>query len=106
MPKFLFEASYNAEGVKGVRSGGGSARVEAVRQATEGIGGSVESFYWAFGDTDAYVIVDAPDAESVAALALAVNSTGAVTVKTSVLLTPEQVDEAAKRSVAYRPPGS
>lgn len=106
MPKFLIEASYNAEGAKGVQSGGGSARVEAVRQATAGVGGSVESFHFAFGDTDAYVIIDAPDMESAAALALAVNASGAVTIKTSVLLTPEQVDEAAQRSVAYRAPGS
>ncbi|MFN8174995.1 MAG: GYD domain-containing protein [Solirubrobacteraceae bacterium] len=106
MPKYLIEASYNSEGAKGVQSAGGTARVEAVRKATEGVGGSVESFHFAFGDTDAYVIVDAPDVESIAALALAVNASGKVTVKTTVLLTAEQVDDAARRSVGYAAPGS
>lgn len=106
MPKFLIEASYNAEGVKGLQSGGGSARVEAVRQAAAGVGGSVESFHFALGDTDAYVVIDVPDAESIAALSLAVNASGAVTAKAITLLTPEQIDEAAKRSVGYRAPGS
>jgi uncharacterized protein with GYD domain len=76
MPKFLFEASYTQEGVKGVQSAGGSARRDAIAKMTEGIGGKVESFYFAFGDTDAYVIVDAPDTEAAAAAALAVNASG------------------------------
>jgi uncharacterized protein with GYD domain len=106
MPKFLFEASYTQEGVKGVQSAGGSARRDAIAKMTEGIGGKVESFYFAFGDTDAYVIVDAPDTEAAAAAALAVNASGGATLKTVVLLTPEEVDAAAQRSVDYRPPGA
>jgi uncharacterized protein with GYD domain len=106
MPKFLVEASYTAEGVKGVQSKGGSSRRDAVAHAAQGVGGQVESFYFAFGDSDVYVVVDLPDNESAAAFALAVNGTGAVTAKTVVLLTPEEVDAAAKRSIDYRPPGS
>jgi uncharacterized protein with GYD domain len=79
--------------------------VKAVTAAIEGLGGSVESFYFAFGEADAYVIVDLPEIEDAAAVALTVNATGAVGVKTNVLLTPEQVDAAAQRSVAYTPPG-
>ena len=71
-----------------------------------GLGGNVESFYFGFGERDAYVVVDLPDNEAAAAVAPAVTAPGGATVKTTVLLTPEQVDEAAKRSVHYRPPGS
>ena len=106
MAKYLFEASYTPQGVKGVQSAGGSSRRDAVAAMAEGVGGELESFYFAFGDRDAYVIVDLPDNESAAAVALAVNGAGGAEVRTVVLLTPEEVDAAAKRSVDYRPPGS
>lgn len=106
MPKFLFEASYTPDGVKGVQSAGGTSRREAVAQVAESVGGTLESFYFAFGDRDAFVIVDLPDTESAAAVALTVNAAGGARVKTTVLLSPDEVDAAAKRSVDYRPPGS
>ena len=106
MPKYLIEASYTLEGVKGVQRSGGSARREAVEQVAKSVGGQLESFYFAFGDRDAHVIADLPDNESAAAVALTVNASGGATVKTTVLLTPEEVDAAAKRSVDYRPPGA
>jgi uncharacterized protein with GYD domain len=106
MPKFLIEASYTPEGVKGVQSAGGTSRREAVAQLAESVGGSLESFYFAFGDRDAYVVVDVPDTETAAAIALTVNASGGVSVRTTVLLTPEEVDAAAKRSIDYRPPGA
>ncbi len=76
----------------------------AAAQAVASVGGQLEGFYFAFGDQDAYVIADLPDNETAAAIALTFNAAGAITAKTTVLLTPEQVDEAAKRSVDYRPP--
>jgi uncharacterized protein with GYD domain len=106
MPKFLFEAAYTLEGIKGVQSAGGSARRDVVAQVAASVGGQLESFHFAFGESDAYVIVDLPDNESAAAVALAVNAAGGATVKTVVLLTPEEVDGAAQRSVDYRTPGS
>jgi uncharacterized protein with GYD domain len=106
MPKFLFQASYTSEGLKGVRSGGGSARREAISHLAESAGGRLESFHFAFGDRDAYVICELPDNQSAAAVALTANSSGAVTVETVALLTPEEVDEAAERSVDYSPPGA
>ena len=106
MPKFLFEASYTLEGIKGIQSAGGSSRREAVAQVAESVGGRLEAFYFAFGDRDAYVIVDLPDNESAAAVAVTANAAGGATVKTVVLLTPEEVDAAAQRSVEYRPPGA
>jgi uncharacterized protein with GYD domain len=106
MPKFLIEASYTLDGVKGIQSAGGSSRREAVAKVAESVGGQLEAFYFAFGDRDAVVIVDLPDNESATAVALTVNAAGGATVKTSLLLTPEEVDSAAQRSVQYRPPGA
>jgi uncharacterized protein with GYD domain len=106
MPKYLVMASYTAEGVKGVQSAGGVSRREAVAEMVEGMGGQLESFYFGFGEHDAYVIADLPDNASAAAVTLAVNAAGGATSRTVVLLTPDEVDKAAGMSVAYRPPGS
>jgi uncharacterized protein with GYD domain len=106
MPKYLFEASYTLDGIKGVQRAGGSSRRDAVAAVAESVGGRLESFYFAFCDRDAYVTVDLPNNESAAAVAVTVNAAGGATVKTIVLLTPEEVDAAAQRSVDYRPPGA
>ena len=105
MPKYMIEASYTTQGVEGVRSKGGTDRRDAVADTVKGVGGKLEGFYFGFGEHDAIVIVDLPDDEAAAAVALIVNAAGGATVQTTVLLTPEQVDEAAKRAVSYRPPG-
>jgi uncharacterized protein with GYD domain len=106
MPKYLVEASYTVEGVKGVQSAGGSSRRDAIAALAESVGGQLESFYFAFGERDVYTVVDLPDNESATAVALTVNASGAVKVRTTVLVTPEEVDAAAKRSVDYRSPGA
>ncbi|MEY2534721.1 MAG: hypothetical protein QOF29_2631 [bacterium] len=105
MPKYLIRASYTTEGVQGIRTSGGTSRRDAVAATAKSLGGQLESFYFAFGDHDAEVVVDLPDNEAAAAIALTVNASGGASVRTTVLLTPEQVDDAAKRSVDYRPPG-
>jgi uncharacterized protein with GYD domain len=106
MPKYLIEASYTVEGVKGVQSAGGSSRRDAIAALAESVGGQLESFYFAFGEHDVYTVIDLPDNESATAVALTVNASGAVKVRTTVLVTPEEVDAAAKRSVEYRTPGA
>ena len=106
MPNFLFEASYTVDGVKGLQSEGGTSRRDAVNKVAESVGGRLESLYFAFGERDLYTVVELPDNESAAAVALTVNASGAVRVRTTVLLTPEEVDAAAKRSVEYTPPGA
>ena len=105
MPKFLIQANYKPEGVKGLLKEGGTKRRTAIEQMTAAFGGRVEAFYFAFGDRDVFVIVDAPDNVSAAAVALAVNASGLVSTTTTPLLTPEEVDQAAKKSVTYRGPG-
>ncbi len=105
MPKFLIEASLTAQGAKGLQSEGGTARRQAVTKAVQSTGGSLESFFFAFGERDVFVIADFPDNESAAAMGITVNASGLVATRTVVLLTPEEVDGAVKRSVEYRPPG-
>jgi uncharacterized protein with GYD domain len=105
MPKFLIQANYKPEGVKGVLKEGGTGRRKAVEQMTTAFGGKVEAFYFAFGEKDVFVIVDAPDNVTAAAVALAVNASGLVSTTTTPLLTAEEVDQAAKKSVTYRAPG-
>ena len=106
MAKYLIEANYVGEGMKGLLKEGGSSRRQAVDKLLASVGGKVESFYYAFGDTDAYVVVDVPDNITAAAVALTVAASGAVKLKTTVLMTPEEVDQATKKSPAYRAPGA
>lgn len=107
MPKYLLVASYTAEGAKGLLKDGGTKRTKVATEALQSVGGKVESFYFAFGSDDAYVVFDAPDNASSAAAALVVAASGAVATRTVVLLTPEEIDDAAKKSkdVDYTPPG-
>ena len=105
MPKYLAQCNYVGEGIKGLHKEGGSSRRAIVEKLVKSLGGTVEAFYYAFGEIDLYVIADVPDNVSMTAIALTVNATGAITVKTTVLITPEEVDEAAKKTPTYRPPG-
>ena len=105
MPKYLVQASYVGEGSKGLLKEGGSNRRAAVETVIKGVGGTLESFYYAFGEADVLGIVDFPDNAAAAAFSLTVNASGAVKLKTTVLMTPEEVDEATKMRVDYRPPG-
>lgn len=105
MPKYLFQGSYTDQGVKGVLKEGGSKRREVVEQLAQGLGGQLETFYFAFGGDDFFIIVDLPSAIDAAAVSLIVNASGAVKAKTIILMTPEEVDAATKKSVNYRPPG-
>ncbi|SRR5258708_32328161 len=106
MTKFLVKASYTPEGIKGLLRVGGSSRKQAIEKTISEMGGKLLAFYFAFGESDAYVIVELPDNLSAAALALNINSSVQVSVSTTVLLDPEEVDEVVKRSVNYRAPGN
>jgi uncharacterized protein with GYD domain len=106
MPKYMLEVNYTLDGVRGLLAEGGTAREAAARAATESLGGTMDSFLFAFGGTDVYVVADLPDHASAAALALTVSAGGGATTKTVVLLTTAEVDAAAAKQVGYRPPGS
>jgi uncharacterized protein with GYD domain len=105
MSKFLVTGSYTADGAKALAKEGGSQRKAAVEKMVGGLDGKVEAFYFAFGDRDIYAIVDVPDTTAGAALSLAVNASGMVKLSSVMLMTPEEVDAACKKSVAYRAPG-
>ena len=105
MPKYLIEANYTPDGLKGVLDKGGTARREAVEKMLADIGGTLESFNFAFGATDAYVICDVPDNVTAAAIGMMVGSSGMAGAKTTVLLTPEEIDRAATVKATYIPPG-
>lgn len=106
MAKYLWQASYSVEGAKGLLKEGGTSRRATIEQLVKDIGGTVEGFYFAFGDDDVYVIADIPDNVTAAAMSLTVAAAGAARIKTTVLLTPEEIDDATQKSVAYRPPGA
>jgi uncharacterized protein with GYD domain len=107
MPKYLIQGSYTEQGLKGVLQEGGSKRREAAEQAIKGMGGRLEAYYYAFGSDDFVTIVDLPSNVEAAALLLAISASGAVKPRTTVLITPEEADEATKKveTVKYRPPG-
>jgi uncharacterized protein with GYD domain len=106
MAKFLVEANYLSKGINGLLKEGGTRRREAVDELFASLGGRVEAFYFVFGDRDVVIIGELPDNTSAAALALRVNAAGVTTCKTTVLLTPKEIDDAVTRTSTYRPPGS
>ena len=105
MAKYLFQASYTPEGLKGLLAEGATSRVDHVTQLITGLGGSIEAFYFSFGEDDVVAIGEFPDQETATAFSLAVNASGAVKIKTTVLMTPGQVDAATQKTVNFRPPG-
>ena len=106
MAKYLVKASYTQDGIRGLMKEGGTARRAALQKVVEGVGGRIDAFYFAYGDADVYVISDLPDANTAMALSLAVNASGAVRLSTIPLITPEEMDAACKKSIAYRAPGA
>jgi len=106
MAKYLFQAAYTIDGAKGVMKEGGSARKTQLAQVLERLGGRLEAFYFAFGEWDAVGIIDVPDAVTATALSMAVNASGGVKLRNTPLITPEEADQAAKKSVGYRAPGA
>ncbi|SEC86794.1 GYD domain-containing protein [Streptomyces sp. PAN_FS17] len=106
MPKFLIQATYTSEGTKGLLKEGASGRRAAVDQVVSGLGGKVEAMYFAFGQDDLVMIIDFPDPVSMAAVSLTVKASGALHTRATPLLTVEEIDEASRRQVAFRAPGS
>jgi uncharacterized protein with GYD domain len=106
MARYLFQGSYSVDGIKGVLKEGGTGRRAAVEAALKSLGGKLEAFYYAFGDTDVFVMVDGIDNTTAAAFSMGIAAAGTVSgVKTTVLMTPEEIDQAAKKTMSYRPPG-
>jgi uncharacterized protein with GYD domain len=104
MATYLIQAAYTAEGTKGVLKEGGTGRRRAVDEAVDALGGTVEAMYFAYGEHDVVIIVDFPDTTSMAAVSMMVKASGALQTKATPLLTVEEIDEAAGKQAAFRPP--
>ncbi|SDR61682.1 Uncharacterized protein, contains GYD domain [Rhizobiales bacterium GAS191] len=105
MAKFLIEASYTGEGLKGLKKDTAVGRKAAIAKMAKGLGGKLDSMHFALGEHDVYVVFDLPDTVSAASAALAASSSGLVRTKTTALLTPEEIDEAFAKKVSYKAPG-
>ena len=105
MPKYLVQASYVGEGITGLLKEGGTSRQKTVETILTGMGGTLESFYYSFGEDDVIGVAEFPDNATAAAFSLTVNASGAIKARTTALMTPEELDEAAKKTFDFRPPG-
>ncbi len=106
MPKFLYQANYTTTGIQGLLQEGGTSRRQVFEEMGREQGGKLEAFYYAFGGADLYMIYDLPDAVTAAALSLSITARGALSISTVQLITPEEIDEATRKTVTYRPPGA
>ena len=106
MPKYLFQANYTAQGLQGLLKEGGSARRQVFDEMAREQGGTLESFYYAFGGSDLYITFDLPDAATAAAVSLNIGAGGALDISTVQLITAEEIDRACGKTVTYRPPGA
>jgi uncharacterized protein with GYD domain len=106
MPKYLLEVSLSKKGLQGTLKEGGTARRAVAETLVKSVGGKLESFYYAFGDRDVFALIDVPDNASAARVATAVTASGAGSVKTTVLLSPKEIDQIGKSTADYRPPGA
>jgi uncharacterized protein with GYD domain len=106
MPKFLIEASYTPEGLRGLAKDKASGRQAVLKDALASLGGKLEGIYYALGEADVYVLCECPDQVSAAALALAASSSGLVRTKTIALMTVEETDRALGMKTGYRGPGA
>jgi uncharacterized protein with GYD domain len=103
MPRYLIQAKYTESGLRGILKEGGSKRADVIAKVINSLGGAVESFFYALGDTDVYVIINLPDHINACAFSIATNASGTVVVRTTVLLTPEELDEATELAARSQP---
>jgi uncharacterized protein with GYD domain len=106
MARFMYKVCYTKEGMQGVVKEGAVGRRATIEKMAAEMGGSITSFDYAFGDTDIFVIAEMPDQVTAAAVATAVAASGAASIETVVLLSPEELDQAIAKNAPYRPPGA
>ena len=99
MAKYLAIASYTADGLRELAAHGASARIEASKKLVADAGGSIESFYYAFGSDDVFIVCDMPDNVAAAAAAIAAGASGVVVTRMVPLLTAEEIDQAVSRNL-------
>jgi uncharacterized protein with GYD domain len=104
MPKYLVQGSYTDQGLKGLMKVGGSKRRAMVEQLAKEMGGKLEAFYFTFGSDDFVIVLDLPSNIDMAATSIVAQASGTVKSRVTVLMTPEDVDQAVQRKVDFRPP--
>lgn len=102
MPKFLFEATYTTDGVRSLIKDSAAGRRQANEKLLESVDGKLEAFFYAMGDRDVIAIVDLPNAEAAAAISFVGMASGLSRVRTTPLLTVEEIDRALTRKPALR----
>ena len=105
MPKFLIEASYTAEGLKGLQKDKASGRTQSIKNALKSVDGQLECVYWCLGEWDVILIAELPNTVAASALATSVSASGLVRTKTTALLTAQEIDAALGKSISYQAPG-
>ncbi len=105
MATYMVQFSYTEQGAKGLLKEGGSKRREATEQLIKSLGGKLVAYYFTFGEYDGFAIVEGVDNIDVTAANLIVGASGAVRTKTTVLISPDEVDKATRKSGNYRAPG-
>jgi uncharacterized protein with GYD domain len=105
MPKFLIEASYTAEGFKGLQKDKAAGRTQAVKNALKAVDGQLECLYWCLGDRDAIAIAEFPNTVAASAFSSAISASGLVRTRTTALLTAQELDTALAKSINYQAPG-
>ena len=107
MPKYLIQATYTAEGLRGLAKDKASGRKAAVQAAMKAVKGKIDSMYFSFGADDVFLVVDAPDNIAVAALSFTASASGLlVNIRVTPLLTVDEVDQALALPSNYRAPGA
>jgi uncharacterized protein with GYD domain len=107
MPLYLVRFSYTAEAWKKLVQNP-EDRSGPVGDLIESLGGKLQGLWYAFGDHDGYLLVEAPDNVSAAAVSIAASAgAGVSSLETTVLMTVEELLEALKKAAGatYKPPG-
>jgi len=106
MPKYLYQARYTAEGLKGLITDGATRRREVADLLVSSLGGKMECLYFCFGSNDVVAIADLPDNAAAAALSITVSATGLVQGTMTPLMSAAEADKALGHNVRYRAPGT
>jgi uncharacterized protein with GYD domain len=105
MPKYIFQAMYSGEGIRGLEKDKALGRKAVLGTAVESLAGKLEALYWTFGEHDWVLLADLPDNASATAFSLAVSRSGLLRVVTTTLVSAEEMDAAFQKKVNFKAPG-
>ena len=88
MPTYIILASYTQQGIESIKDS--PARLDAVKQAAQRMGGAIKAFYLTIGRHDMVIIAEAPNEETLAKLLLATAAQGSVRTETLRAFTEDE----------------